>query len=252
MLSVGETLWPSAVLYRYENPIREYERYDRVGSAGTSASGRRPRRARAASGAASGYASESSTCRLPSQSALWNTSLLPLSDREAYERSLLPDRRGRPVRRLPRVQALPAECGSGVPGVGRAGRRRGPGDAPHRRRRRRPRGRLRPRPPPRIHRTPPAPPPRCRARRGAARPGAHPARLLLEATDLSDTEVAFAAGFSSIRQFNETVRSVFAATPGELRRAGRRAGSSEGVGRGRYTSASLTANRSTPRSCCGS
>ena len=61
---------------------------------------------------------------------------------------------------------------------------------------------------------------------------AHTARLLLEATNLSITEVAFAAGFSSIRQFNETVRSVFAAAPGELRRAGRRAGSSEGVGEG--------------------
>src|SRR4028119_1313486 len=53
---------------------------------------------------------------------------------------------------------------------------------------------------------------------------AHTARLLLGATDLSVTEVAFAAGFSSIRQFNETVRSVFAATPGELRRAGGGAG----------------------------
>jgi len=61
---------------------------------------------------------------------------------------------------------------------------------------------------------------------------AHTARLLLEATDLPVWEVAFASGFSSIRQFNETVRSVFAATPGELRRAGRRAGSSEGVGEG--------------------
>ena len=56
---------------------------------------------------------------------------------------------------------------------------------------------------------------------------AHTARLLLEATGLAVSEVAFAAGFSSIRQFNETVRSVFAATPGELRRAGRRGGASE-------------------------
>jgi AraC family transcriptional regulator, regulatory protein of adaptative response / DNA-3-methyladenine glycosylase II len=61
---------------------------------------------------------------------------------------------------------------------------------------------------------------------------AHTARLLLEATGLPVTEVAFAAGFSSIRQFNETVLSVFAATPGELRRAGRRAGPFEGVGEG--------------------
>ena len=61
---------------------------------------------------------------------------------------------------------------------------------------------------------------------------AHNARLLLEATDLPITGVAFAAGFSSIRQFNETVRTVFAATPGELRRSGRRAGAFEGVERG--------------------
>jgi AraC family transcriptional regulator of adaptative response / DNA-3-methyladenine glycosylase II len=58
---------------------------------------------------------------------------------------------------------------------------------------------------------------------------AHTARLLLESTGLPITQVAFAAGFSSIRQFNETVRAVFAATPGELRRAGRRGGASEGV-----------------------
>ena len=61
---------------------------------------------------------------------------------------------------------------------------------------------------------------------------AHTARLLLQSTGLPVTEVAFAAGFSSIRQFNETVRSVFAATPGELRRAGRRGGASEGVEQG--------------------
>ena len=31
-------------------------------------------------------------------------------------------------------------------------------------------------------------------------------------------EIALAAGFSSIRQFNDTVRSVFALSPTELRR----------------------------------
>lgn len=60
---------------------------------------------------------------------------------------------------------------------------------------------------------------------------AHTARLLLESTGLPVAEVAFAAGFSSVRQFNETVRSVFAATPGELRRA-RRRGASGGVEQG--------------------
>ncbi|GED98842.1 Ada metal-binding domain-containing protein [Gordonia crocea] len=43
------------------------------------------------------------------------------------------------------------------------------------------------------------------------------ARILLTRTDLSMTEVAYAAGFSSVRQFNDTIRSVFAAAPSQLR-----------------------------------
>ncbi|MFE1732312.1 AlkA N-terminal domain-containing protein [Streptomyces bacillaris] len=46
---------------------------------------------------------------------------------------------------------------------------------------------------------------------------AQTARLLIETTALPLAEVAFAAGFSSVRTFNETVREVFALTPGELR-----------------------------------
>ena len=53
---------------------------------------------------------------------------------------------------------------------------------------------------------------------------AQTARTLIETTDLSFTDVAFAAGFDSIRQFNDTIREVFALTPTELRRAGRRRG----------------------------
>ena len=50
---------------------------------------------------------------------------------------------------------------------------------------------------------------------------AQTARLLIETTRMPFTDVAFAAGFSSIRQFNDTVRSVFDATPTSLRcRAG--------------------------------
>ncbi len=49
---------------------------------------------------------------------------------------------------------------------------------------------------------------------------AQTARVLLETTDLPITDVAFAAGFASVRQFNDTVREVFAVTPSELRRAG--------------------------------
>ncbi|HEX2072838.1 MAG TPA: AlkA N-terminal domain-containing protein [Geodermatophilus sp.] len=47
---------------------------------------------------------------------------------------------------------------------------------------------------------------------------AQTARLLIETTDLPMADVAFAAGFASIRQFNDTVREVFATTPTELRR----------------------------------
>ncbi|MBA8942165.1 AraC family transcriptional regulator of adaptative response / DNA-3-methyladenine glycosylase II [Streptomyces calvus] len=46
---------------------------------------------------------------------------------------------------------------------------------------------------------------------------AQTARLLIETTDLPMAEVAFAAGFSSIRTFNDTVREVFALAPSELR-----------------------------------
>jgi AraC family transcriptional regulator of adaptative response / DNA-3-methyladenine glycosylase II len=46
---------------------------------------------------------------------------------------------------------------------------------------------------------------------------AQTARVLIETTDLPMSEIAFAAGFSSIRQFNDTVRSVFAVAPSALR-----------------------------------
>jgi AraC family transcriptional regulator of adaptative response / DNA-3-methyladenine glycosylase II len=46
---------------------------------------------------------------------------------------------------------------------------------------------------------------------------ARTARLLIETTPLPMAEIAFAAGFSSIRAFNDTVREVFALSPSELR-----------------------------------
>src|SRR5437899_5666977 len=51
---------------------------------------------------------------------------------------------------------------------------------------------------------------------------AQTARTLIETTDLPFIDVALAAGFESIRQFNDTVREVFALTPTALRTAGRR------------------------------
>jgi AraC family transcriptional regulator of adaptative response / DNA-3-methyladenine glycosylase II len=52
---------------------------------------------------------------------------------------------------------------------------------------------------------------------------AQTARVLTETTALPLSDIAFAAGFASIRQFNATIREVFAATPGELRDRGARA-----------------------------
>ncbi|MFE7626669.1 AlkA N-terminal domain-containing protein [Streptomyces sp. NPDC057509] len=46
---------------------------------------------------------------------------------------------------------------------------------------------------------------------------AHTARVLLQTTALPVTEIAFAAGFGSLRQFNDTVRQIYARTPSALR-----------------------------------
>lgn len=46
---------------------------------------------------------------------------------------------------------------------------------------------------------------------------AQTARVLIDSTDLGFAEIAFAAGFDSIRQFNDTVREVYGVTPTELR-----------------------------------
>lgn len=46
---------------------------------------------------------------------------------------------------------------------------------------------------------------------------AQTARILLETTDMPAADVAFTAGFASVRQFNETIRQVFAASPSGLR-----------------------------------
>jgi AraC family transcriptional regulator, regulatory protein of adaptative response / DNA-3-methyladenine glycosylase II len=52
---------------------------------------------------------------------------------------------------------------------------------------------------------------------------AHFARRLLDDTDLTVADVAFASGFGSLRQFNRTMREVFRAAPQELRDRRRRA-----------------------------
>ncbi|MCC8928663.1 AlkA N-terminal domain-containing protein [Rhodococcus sp. I2R] len=46
---------------------------------------------------------------------------------------------------------------------------------------------------------------------------AHTARTLIQTTTMSMSDIAFASGFSSVRQFNDTVRAVFAVNPTTLR-----------------------------------
>ena len=57
---------------------------------------------------------------------------------------------------------------------------------------------------------------------------AQTARVLLETSDLGAADVAFASGFSSVRQFNETIREVYDATPTRLR-GGRGTGAKGGT-----------------------
>ena len=54
------------------------------------------------------------------------------------------------------------------------------------------------------------------------------ARILIETTPMSFADVAFAAGFASIRQFNDTIREVYASTPTQLRGRVRTVGSPAG------------------------
>ncbi len=46
---------------------------------------------------------------------------------------------------------------------------------------------------------------------------AQTARTLIESSDLSFSEVAFASGFASIRQFNDTTKEIYGSTPSQLR-----------------------------------
>ena len=50
---------------------------------------------------------------------------------------------------------------------------------------------------------------------------AQTARVLVESTDLGLAEIAFAAGFGSVRQFNDTLREVYGVAPSVLRTARR-------------------------------
>ncbi|MFJ2957789.1 DNA-3-methyladenine glycosylase 2 family protein [Streptomyces sp. NPDC087270] len=62
----------------------------------------------------------------------------------------------------------------------------------------------------------------ARAQRG------HTARVLLQTTSLRAADIAFAAGFASVRQFNETMREIYASTPTQLRSARSNSGGRKG------------------------
>ena len=142
------------------------------------------------------------------------------------ERHVLPHRRGGPGRRLPRLQAMPSRRDPWDPRLGCRRRRCRTGDAPDRRRRGRPRGRGGPGRAAWLHVPPPHPAADRRARRRTARAG--PGQAGPDRADAGRghrslfADVAFAAGFSSVRQFNDTIREVYAVSPSELR--GRRGG----------------------------
>jgi AraC family transcriptional regulator of adaptative response / DNA-3-methyladenine glycosylase II len=76
---------------------------------------------------------------------------------------------------------------------------------------------------------------------------AQTARILLETTDLPIIRVAFAAGFQSVRQFNATVREIFAMTPHELRARTQR----EATGLGESSALSLRLPYRSPLDAAG-
>ena len=59
---------------------------------------------------------------------------------------------------------------------------------------------------------------------------AHFARRLIDETSLPMTQVALAAGYGSVRKFNQAVRETFRATPSELRRGARATARAEAQG----------------------
>jgi AraC family transcriptional regulator, regulatory protein of adaptative response / DNA-3-methyladenine glycosylase II len=76
---------------------------------------------------------------------------------------------------------------------------------------------------------------------------AQTARILVETTALPLSEIAFAAGFASIRQFNATIREVFAVTPSQLRQArGQRAAQTRRAQTRRLLPASVPSDPAAP------
>ena len=62
---------------------------------------------------------------------------------------------------------------------------------------------------------------------------AHVARTLIETTRLAFADVAFAAGFASVRQFNDTIREIYARSPQQMRALHATRGADHTSGHGR-------------------
>lgn len=80
---------------------------------------------------------------------------------------------------------------------------------------------------------------------------AHTARLLIQTTDMPMSDIAFAAGFASIRQFNDTVREVFAVSPSTMRAEAQQRSRAESPRRGRTRAASPGYLETPPQGCTG-
>ncbi|MGB3828032.1 MAG: AlkA N-terminal domain-containing protein [Ornithinimicrobium sp.] len=78
---------------------------------------------------------------------------------------------------------------------------------------------------------------------------AQTARVLIETTSMPMAQIAYAAGFASIRSFNDTVREVFASSPRDLRATGngsRRRASSDAAALAHHPATTGEAPRPTP------
>ncbi|VXB69497.1 Methylphosphotriester-DNA--protein-cysteine S-methyltransferase / DNA-3-methyladenine glycosylase [Arthrobacter sp. 9V] len=71
---------------------------------------------------------------------------------------------------------------------------------------------------------------------------AQTARTLLVSTDMLLADVAFASGFNSVRQFNDTIGEVFAMTPTAVRASGAKAGTRRVTGASGRAPVALTLN----------
>ncbi|ASN19719.1 AlkA N-terminal domain-containing protein [Arthrobacter sp. YN] len=71
---------------------------------------------------------------------------------------------------------------------------------------------------------------------------AQTARTLLVSTDMLLADVAFASGFNSVRQFNDTIGEVFAMTPTAVRAIGAKSGQHRGTVAAAHAPAALTLN----------